>query len=169
MHKSVLTVLKKNRISMFDGLLEIFGTSQNQGEYHTNHPQPCHMWIFLSIHFGRSNYAKQIQRQPPRTAQTTKGKKTAQSPSPFSSQWLKPHLPDVFSSNCPLLTTTPWDQNLGTFPQTASNLYRFILVMDQLTCQVPTGSSEICVCIYKCVYIMCVWVCLKIMDFPKTV
>lgn len=77
MHKSVLTVLKKNRISMFDGLLEIFGTSQNQGEYHTNHPQPCHMWIFLSIHFGRSNYAKQIQRQPPRTAQTTKGKKNS--------------------------------------------------------------------------------------------
>lgn len=111
-------------------------------------------WVSIlegQITQNKSKDNHHAQRKPP------KGKKTAQSPSPFSSQCLKPHLPDVFSSKCPLLTTTPWDQNLGTFPQTASNLYHFILVMDQLTCQVPTGSSEICVCIY----IMCVCGCVS--------
>ena len=150
--------------------LDFFGTSQNQGEYHkiTDNLVICG-FSWVSILEGQITQNK-IQRQPPRTVQTTKGKKNSPvSISVFISMSSNHICQMFFSSNCPLLTTTPWDQNLGTFPQTASNLYHFILVMDQLTCQVPTGSSEICVCIYKCVYIMCVWVCLKIMDFPKTV
>lgn len=83
--------------------LDFFGTSQNQGEYHkiTDNLVICGFsWVSIlegQITQNKSKDNHHAQCKPP------KGKKTAQSPSPFSSQCLKPHLPDVFFQQLPTL------------------------------------------------------------------
>lgn len=158
---------------MFDGLLGIFWHQPESGRVPDKSPTTLSYVDFLEYPFWKVK----LRKTNPKTTTThsanhQREEQTAQSPSPFSCQCLKPHLPDAFFQQLPPLN------HHALRPESRYISPNCFQSLPLHPCHGPTDvpsayreQRNIYIYIHEqmCIMCVCVWVCLKIMDFPKMV